>query len=276
MKARVKNRLIYIIQIVFTACFIILNTSCGLDEYYVLAEPSSVHVPVYSSTNPISYTERYFEFTTNENTDYDGSSFTYQGTEVYYKIYSNLSTCETEYKTLNTMANTTSTKANAASSLINSYKFQRMKNWDPVNKRIIDSDVLIPHSSDKRVRNVKIRLTKYNSSENNDDFGSAVEQPYLVPFIAVENQKIGIPVRYYGGKRFDFARNDSAKNFTANVPRTTSYEDDVSSTTSITKSNLWYITLYAVGQGYDATFTSYYSNICHLGTLAIDASSYDN
>ena len=116
MKARVKNRLIYFFQIVFAACLIILNPSCGLDEYYVLSEPSSVHVPVHSESNPISFTERYFEFTTNENSSYNGSGFTFQGTAVYYKIYSNLSTCESEYKALNTMANSTSTKAKAGKS----------------------------------------------------------------------------------------------------------------------------------------------------------------
>lgn len=272
MKARVKDRLIFIFQIVFAACLIILNPSCGLDEYYVLTEPSSVHVPVYSSTNPISYTERYFEFTTNENTSYDGSGFTFQGTDVYYKIYSNLSSCETEYKALNTMANTTSSKANSASALINTYKFQKMKNLNST------SDVLIPHTSASSVQNVKIRLTKYNSTDNSDGYAvnDKVEQPYLVPFIAVNDVKTGIPCRYYGSRRFDFVRNDSAKGFTAPVPRTTSYEDDVSTTTSSTKANLWYITLYAVGQGYDASFTAYYTNIVHLGTIAIDAVSYDN
>ena len=36
------------IEIVFAACFVILNTGCGLDEYYVITEPASVHVPALS------------------------------------------------------------------------------------------------------------------------------------------------------------------------------------------------------------------------------------
>ena len=270
MKARVKDRLILMIEIVFAACFVILNTGCGLDEYYVITEPASVHVPVYSQTNPISYTERYFEFTTNENSSYNGSGFTFQGTAVYYKIYSSISSCESEYKALNTMANTASSKASSASTMINTYKFQQMKNL------YSDNDVLIPHNSDTNIQNVKIRLTKYSSSDNDDLYNQPLEKPYLVPFIAVNDRKTGIPARYYGARRFDFFRHNISKGFSANVPRTTYYEDDVSTTTTISENNKWYITLYAVGQGYDSSFTAYYSPIVHLGTLAIDAASYDN
>lgn len=265
MKARVKNRIVLCFKILFCSCFIILNPSCGLDEYYVLSPPSSIHTPIYSSTNTISYENRYFEFTTDENRYYDDKGFTFQGTAVYYKLYSNLSTCESEYKALNTMVNTDSTKANAATSMINSYKFQPMQNL------YSDDDVLIPHTSSEAFQTVRIRLTQYLDNQNEFDFVAQISI-----FRNGDYSFIGVPARYYGDRQFDFYRNNTATGFYAPIPRTTSYEDDVSTSTSVTKDNIWYITLFAVGQGYDASFTSYYSTIVYLGTLAIDASSSDN
>ena len=257
MKAcEIKKNLILIIEIFFSACLIFFNTSCGLDEYYTINGPSSIHCPVYTSSDIISYENRYFEFSTNSSDESVGD-FNLDGTDVYYKIYSNLSTCASEYSALNTLTNSTSTAASSASSMINSYKFQKLK----INGSSEDTFV----SHDGQSKSVRIRLTTYLQVPTSDDYTASVR---------VDDVNQGVPVRYYGSRYFDFVRNTTS--YYAPLPRATSYEDDVSSSTSVTASGLWYVTLYAVTVGHDATFTTYYSPIVHLGTLAIDATSYDN
>lgn len=260
MKARVKNRLIGFVQIVFTACFIILNTSCGLDNIMYLYGPSVNAPPVYSASNTIPYTNRVFQFTTNPRDSTQGD-FAVIGTDVYYKLYANLTTCTNEYSALNTMANSESTKYNSASSLINSYKFQKLSIERTDGGR--NDEAFIEH--DGSLNTVTIRLTTYLQQPTSADFTA---------FVRFNDTAVGIPIRYYGNRYFDFKRN--ATNYNAPLPNTSSFEDDVSTNTSATESGKWYITLYAVTVGRDNAFTPMYSPIVHLGTLAIDANSYDN
>jgi len=256
MKARIKNKIVLFLQIVFTACFVILNSGCGLDEYYVLEGPGAIVCPVYSASNPLTYENKYVEFSTNSG-DSSSGAFTIDGTDVYYKLYSYLSTCESEYSALNTLLNNSSTKATSASSLINSYKFQKLKNTAN------SDDVFVTH--DGSAVRVRIRLTQYLQEQKVDEYKA---------LIYIGGNKSGVPIRYYGNRYFDFKRNDSSYN--APIPGTTSYEDDVSTNTTDNDKGLWYINLYAVTRGHDSSFTTYYSPICHLGTLCIDATSYDN
>ena len=257
MKARDKNKIVLFLQIVFTACFIILNSGCGLDEYYVLEGPGAIVCPVYSESNPLTYENKYVEFTTNSS-DSSSGAFTIDGTDVYYKLYSNLSTCSSEYSALNTLLNNSSTKSTSASSLINSYKFQKLKNTAN------SDDVFVTH--DGSAVRVRIRLTQYLQNQDVDAYKA---------LIYIGGSKSGVPVRYYGSRYFDFKRNDGTS-YVAPIPGTTSYEDDVSTITSVTSEGKWYVNLYAVTRGHDSSFTTYYSPICHLGTLCIDATSYDN
>ena len=39
---------------------------------------------------------------------------------------------------------------------------------------------------------------------------------------------------------------------------------------------IWYVNMYAVSVGRDASYTPYYSLVCHLGSVAIDENSEDN
>lgn len=258
MKARIKNKIVLFLQIVFTACFVILNSGCGLDEYYVLEGPGAIVCPVYSESNPLTYENKYVEFTTNSS-DSSSGAFTIDGTDVYYKLYSNLSSCTSEYSALNTLLNNSSTKSSSASSLINSYKFQKLKNSEN------SDDVFVSH--DGSAVRVRIRLTQYQKEQTVD---------YYKALIFINGNIAGVPVRYYGNRYFDFVRNDASYN--APLPGTTSYEDDVSTVTTDSDKGFWYVNLYAVTKGHDSSFTTYYSPICHLGTICIDAKSesYDN
>ena len=258
MKARAKHTVKLIFLSMFVACFIILNSGCGLDEYYVVNGPYSIYCPLYSDQNPLTFEHRYIEFSTDKN-DKSQGAFTIDGTDVYYKIYSNYSTCSSEYSALNTLLNNSSSKASSASSLINSYKFQKLKNTHS------SGDTFVSHDGD--TKRIRIRLTQYSETQDADEYKALIK---------VDGIPVGIPIRYYGNRFFDFRRDSNT--FNAPLPRTTLYEDDVSTNTTVSSNGLWYVNLYAVTRGHDSSFTTYYSPICHLGTLCIDAVSinYDN
>lgn len=250
MKAHRKHSKKNIFEILFFVCLFFLTSGCGLDEVFYIEAPASINVPSSSLTSKVSYDRAYFEFTPSpvpENLDFDG-------TYVYYKIYSNYTTYANEFSALNTLANSNSSKYSSATSLMNSYKFQKLK--------ILNStaDPIIPPGSST----VRIRLTTYNN-ETSD---------YLRRMVWFNGADHGAPARYYDNRYFDFNRN--AQNFHAPAPRTTSYEDDVSTNETVSESNVWFVTLYAFGSGHDASFSTYYSPICYLGTIAIDATSNDN
>lgn len=258
MKARAKHTVKLIFLSMFVTCFIILNSGCGLDEYYVLGEPVRDKYPVWTSTDEVPYENRIFEFYTNENSDYDGSGFEVSGTNVYYKIYSSLSTCASEYSSLNTLVNSTSTKASSASSLIN--KFQKLK----IDGSGTSSDVTIPHTTSKRSQRVRIRLTTYLEDQTDKE---------LIASVRIGDDNVGIPIRSIEESsklHFDFKR-DSV-NYRAPIPVSGDADTNGSSSTD----GYWYVTLYAFSVGHDSTFTDYYSPIVHLGTLRIDANSYYN
>ncbi len=259
MKARAKHTVKLIFLSMFVACFILLNTGCGLDEYYVLEEPIRDNYPVWlSDETGVEYINRFFRFYTNENSDYDGSGFEVSGTNVYYKIYSSLSTCTSDYSTLNTLVNSSSTKASSASSLINSYNFKMLK----IDGDRSSSEVTIPHTTSKRSQMVRIRLTTYLEDQTDKD---------LIASVRIDDAEVGVPIRYLNEQLyFDFKR-DSV-NYKAPVP----VSDDKDTSGSANTDGYWYITLYAFCVGHDSTFTEYYSPIVHLGTLRIDANSYDN
>ncbi len=266
MKARAKHTVKLIFLSMFVACFIILNSGCGLEFDHI----NDVHPPVvnftrvHTETDPIPYENRILQVETNtENKNKDESSLIFEGIDIYYKLYSNYSSCVSEYSALNTMAKTASTTLNSASSMINTYKFQKLQNS---NK---SEAVLFPHENGKHY--YEIRLTKYGSLSNNDfHYNDGDTEPYqYVPYIKEDGKWTGIPMRYFGNRRFDFYRDSST--FNAPLPKTTNYEEDVGATSS--DNQYWYVTFYAVVVAHDEYFTTYYSTIEHVGTLCIDAKS---
>ncbi len=247
----------YYLLLVMIACLLFFNTSCGLDTFYVLDPPISIiHQPEYSNESQDS---KYFEFWTNENTQIEG--FTFLGTEVYYKIYNSYSQMTSETSVLQTLSNDADKSATAAEKMINNtssggYGFKALKvAGNPESPLVTASD------SNQRVY---IRLSDY---QNVEDYSARV----LVNGANL-NGAAGktIPVRNTSDMRtFNFGRNGSYDIAPAKD------DEDVKFTSGVTSSK-WYVCMFAASLGMDATYQNYYSNILYLGSVSIDASSYDN
>ena len=254
-KACIFNK--WITLLVMIACLLLFNTSCGLDTFYVLNPPISiVHQPDYANESQDS---KYFEFWTNENTQIAG--FTFQGTDVYYKIYNSYSQMSSEINVLQTLSNDADKSATAAEKMINNttsggYGYKSLKVAGNLTTPLIPAI-----ESNQRVY---IRLSDY---QNVEDYSARVlvDGRYL-------NNSAGktIPVRNTPDRRtFNFGRNGALD------IAPTKEDDDVKFSSGMT-STKWYVAMFAAGVGIDASYQNYYSNILYLGSVSIDSSSYDN
>lgn len=245
-------------SLLLAAGFLFLNTGCGLDNVVVLDPPEICYnSPTYES----NFDLRFFEFETKEagyNTDYD---IGFKGTDIYYKIYNNYNTAESEAASLVNLSNDTENKANAPSRLIDYYKFKSLK----ASNSVKNSPVLIPANGENR--RVRIRLTNYNDSE---DYRAqiTVDDKFL------NGKDISVPYRHEDSLTFDFGRSEYDMTQKSKIPVST--DDDVSISSTASKEGMWYVSLFAIGVGMDTTFTPTYSNILYLGTVSIDQNSLMN
>lgn len=239
----------------------LLASSCGLEEDYVVYAPSVVgHEPLYSN---LDFAENYVFFTTNDSAN-DNPSFNYRGTAVYYKIYGSVSMLQSTVSAID--GANKSSSADAASMVIDTYGYVEL------NTRSGQYSPLIASNSSNQ--SVYIRLTSYQDTAVHPEYAPKVIIGYTGDKTAAASF---VPVRNAGGKKyhFDFGRSNAAKYGSyaedAKVPETG--DVDVAGSSSNGK---WYVDMYAIGVGNDATFTKYYSSVLHLGTIPIDANNEDN
>lgn len=236
-------------------CLVFL-CSCGLDQFYVLEAPDNViNQPTIDSatyTAQTAFDNAYFEFVTSDhkNDELNGGDFKYMGTAVYYRIYNNYSTMETHKNAVDSIAS--STNNSGAFSKIESYKYKEL-GYDNGSR-----SPLIPSASSDQT--VKIRLTNYQDSP---DYKARIE---------IDGTEICIPLRTGNKKSFDFGR----KNASDEKDLPLSDDEDVEYSSSPSTENIWYVCLYAVAVGRDNSFTSYYSNVLYLGSVAINDDEEDN
>ena len=229
-----------------TSCLIFFN-SCGLDTYYVIEAPyNTIHEP----TTVSGYQDCYFSFYTNEDNSQAGFSF--DGTDVYYRIYDSLPEMQTKVSALQNLAisNSEATTSLIKPALSGGYGYR------PLKCSSIPSSTLIPRSGDDgENRRVDIRLTNYTDVAT------------FKAYIKVDGLEIGIPLRE-SGTTFDFGRSGSINQKPASTDSDYSY--------SSSSSDYKYVAMFAFSVGHDSAYSTYYSNILYLGAVAIDSSSENN
>ena len=224
-------------------------TACGLDTYYTISPPTVViHEPVYTSSD---FASNYFHFRSAENTTSD-SSFNFLGTAVYYRIYASASTMLSRQSSISAV-NTSSDYSAAATRMIG-YGYQQLNTTDGSVQPLISEENV----------DVYIRLCNFGEESNPDN-------EYRARIGVLDK----IPRRAIGTtKTFDFGRHANSKyNSEYNALPAAGDEDFESG--SVTD-NKYYVDMYAVAVGRDATYTTYYSNVLHLGSIPIDATLENN
>ena len=228
-----------------------LFTTCGLDAYYTLSPP-----PAYLWYPSISITDKaqkYFDFYSATNTNSD-SSFRFLGTAVYYRIYANQSTMNSHISSISSV-NTSSDYSAAAIRMIG-YGYQQLYTSDGGIQPLIN------------VEGARIRIRLTNTLESvSSGIGNSAQ-------ITVINR---VPRRALGvNKTFDFGRYEDSKYVAQKDNYTPPVQGDEDFEAGTVSDKKYYVNMYAVAVGRDTTYTTYYSNVLHLGSIVIDAGTVDN
>jgi hypothetical protein len=243
-------------------CCLLFFSGCGLDEYYIVNAPYSiVHGSYYNTTD---YTEKYFDFWTNDAANYAAdSSFDYLGTAVYYKIYNNYSTMTSAASAI-TALNSSTTYSAAADKMIESYGYREL-----VTTATSQSPLIPASASNQRVY---IRLSDYQSDIS---FAAKLVIGYSGDISVAATT--GIPRRNVSGKyTFNFGRTTKDSTYSKVPANGDSDYSYTSSGFSTDYDNTYFVDMFAVAVGRDTTYTKYYSQVLHLGAVAISSASEDN
>lgn len=226
-------------------------TTCGLDTYYTLSPP-----PAYLSYPNVNITDKaqkYFDFYSATNTNSD-SSFRFLGTAVYYRIYANQQTMNSHISSISAV-NTSSDYSAAAIRMIG-YGYQQLYTSDGSVQPLIS------------LEGARIRIRLANNLETvSDGIGNKAQ-------ITMINK---IPRRALGvNKTFDFGRYEDSKYAAQKDNYTPPVQGDEDFEAGTVSDKKYYVNMYAVAVGRDTTYTTYYSNVLHLGSIMIDAGAVDN
>lgn len=202
--------------------------SCGLDVFYYLDPPYDAVTP---TEDPVYHM---YQFRTAD-TQNDSVEF-YKGTQIYYRIYSNVNTLNSHTSSINTVNKDYS---DAGFNRILSYGYKPMKSDQ-------NETLFLPNSNSNSL--IKIRLT-------NEGVGYDAG-------IFKNETNIAIPNRYDSTINdksiFDF---DDESEY-ENIPVETDLDYEY-----VAGATEWYVNAYAVSMGIDSSYSSFYSKVLHLGYL---------
>ena len=232
-------------------CLFSFNLSCGLDTVDAVLEDPFYELNIPNEES--NYDNCYFSFSTAKlsNSNSFGKGY------VYYKIYNKRTTKNSEVNRIDTMINDSSSRYNAATTLINSYNYKELYYvkalGDNPSTLVLDN---VP-------QNIRIRLTNYGSSTG--DFSAKI-------FIGDTLQ--GIPVRN-NGKTFDFGRNGTYDEKPVKMENDENASDTKGFSDEVTSE--FFVVLYGVFAMPTESFEKIiYSPVHYLGEVRIDANTENN
>ena len=249
-----KKNISYLYLVICLILFnLIFNTSCGLETFYQILSPeipSGFQLPTFES----DVNNRVFKFNTTQKSD-NGGGLSFQGTEIYYKIYADKNHMITERDKLISLSDEAKKNYSTAPAdkliLTNGYGYGYTQLFHKVKGEKKSSPWLI---SGKDLHEVEFRLTNAGKDFKDE----------LQAHIIIDGHNYNeVPVRY-NGKSFNFNEDK--------IDSMSTSEKDIYKESTGNKDGKWYVPLFAVSRGHDATYTNYYSNITYLGTVYIDDS----
>jgi hypothetical protein len=238
MKARMKQGVSF--RAIPVLSLAVLFFSCGIEDYTLLEPPSGSVV-----SNPGDATYRYFSFRPAAD-----SSSSFQGTEVYYRIYAS----EVDRSTDTALISS----ANTAYSSSGFNKMASLEYEKLGFKRLDDekSSILIPKNYTAWIY---IRLYTEGTG---DDMSAGIRTSEPAETIAT-------PLRSVKKKTFGFYRTDHYPDATDDdVPK---YDDRDVKAPASSSTDGWFVNAYAVSVGQNAeTLAPIYSQVLHLGYIQIE------
>lgn len=210
------------------------------------------------------YEKRHFSFTTKtlDNANDFGKSY------IYYKIYNNVSTMNSEVGVIEGMINDAIRKYNSALTLLDNYSYKELycaSSYGNVSNAQ-------PFVLENAVHSVRIRLTNYDEAV--EDFSAKI-----IVVRSNGSEEKSIPFRF-NCKSFDFGRSNSydEKPVKAETDERNSDTRNFSdpSTTGV-EENIYYVVLYGLFSMPTDTFEkTIYSPVHYLGAVKIDSNELNN
>jgi hypothetical protein len=206
--------------------------SCGLESYHVLEPP--IRLEYYLGSDEAQF--HYFVFRTMESGEND--SYIFQGTTVYYKIYTNSATLTSERSSID--------NANIQYSANGFNQLTRL-GYQELDTAVHDN-LLVPQTGVGR--EVNIRLF--------DELSWSAE-------VKIDGSTRGKPLRRSINRGFNFFASAEAEQAQNPIPVAGNPDANFSGTPD----GNYYVNAYAVSVGRDDYFTNIYSQLIHLGYITI-------
>ena len=252
-KAYNSKRKFCFFPVLLCICLSFFNLSCGLDVVdAVLEDPFVTSGDLPAETSNFELMTFNFSTLKLDNANDFGKGY------VYYKIYNNRGTKESEKGNLDSITSDSARRNNAYTSLINNYSYQ------PLHFVKTKGDQLEEFSFDNKAQTISIRLTNYGT----DEFSAK---------IVLDGTTIGIPMRF-NDKTFDFGRDGD---FDEKPVKVSSAEESTSDVRKFSDNpdnpNILYVVLYGIFYMPNESFEkTIYSPVHYLGEVTINASVENN
>lgn len=250
-----KNGILKLSFFLFAAIFI---CACGLDTFYYVDSPVyDGHLASYSSSDTLFdyFSCRTTEESPSENQYMFGSSeCIFLGTEIYYRIYNNVSTMLSAESSIESMASDSASASSSASYLIDTKGYKPLK----LSRGAIFP--LIKAGSSPQNKFVYIKLTDSEPICISTYGAMNIYTPGNE--LEIDGQPV-YPRRYIdSSKGFSFGLYDDNP-----VPLQT--DEDVTWSDTATEDGVWYVDMYAVSIARDVNYTMQYSRPYLMGSVSI-------
>ncbi len=240
----------------FAALFL-LFAGCGI-ELYIYFEPVTTYINKPGSD--ADEASNYVAFETSDVANLASASSSYfKGFEIYYRIYNNITTLNTEVAAIDSYNEDDSTQAMAHTYLTSTRSYKRLAAANSLTDMPLIS---LTGASSSNNRAVYIRI--YNAVST---FTAGVKVYELASPMSASEE--GMLLADYGSPRRTInglSRNSDRYSF--ELDNITSSDDDVSWGTA-TIDGTFYVQFYVAAYGYDESFSSIYSALYNLGYITL-------
>ncbi len=237
-----------IARICFAGLFLAF-IACGI-EVYIYLEPVTTYI-----NKPSSAADEALNYVAFVTSDGANDSDYFKGFEIYYRIYNNLTTLNSDVSAIDSYSEDTDTQALAYSYLISTKSYSRLT---AVN-RLTDMP-LIPSASANRA--VYIRI--YNATSGY----TAGVKVYELASNQSDSENGTLIADYGSPRRTISSLSQNTNKYTFQFEYIVSGDSDYSYGTATSEGTL-YVQFYVMAYGYDESFSSIYSVPYNIGYIAL-------
>ena len=235
------------------AALFALFAACGI-EVYIYLEPVSTYInkPGSAADEALNYVA----FVTSDVANEASASDYFRGFEIYYRIYNNLTTLNSDVTAIESYSEDDDTQALAYSYLISTKSYSRLA----ASSRLTDYP-LIPSTSSNRAMYIRM----YNAVST---YTAGVKVYELAsPYSSSEGATL---LADYGSPRRTISSaTGNANRYIFQLDYITSGNSDVYWSTSSTSDGTLYVQFFVMAYGYDESFSSIYSAPYNLGYITL-------